>query len=207
MVGTVYILTNEAMPGLIKIGQTQGSVADRMRQLDTTSIPLPFECFYAVEVPDPARAERAIHDAFDDHRIRKSREYFRISPDRPKAILELVQIRNVTPGEEVLSEPGDQVALDRARDKRSKFNFSMINLKEGDVLTSVFDESVEAIVSKEKNLIDFRGELSSLSAAALKVAHEKGYGWKSIAGPSYWKFAEKTLSERRDEIEEIMSDL
>lgn len=202
MPGVIYILTNSAMPGLVKIGQTQGSVEDRMRQLDTTGIPLPFECFYAVEVPDPAKAERAIHDAFDDHRVRKSREYFRISPDRPKAILELVQTRNVTPGQDVLSEPEDQSALDDARERRSKFNFAMIGLKAGDELTSVFNDSVRALVVSDKNQIDFRGEVMSLSKAALTVAHEQGYGWQTIAGPSYWKHNGRTLAELRDQFED-----
>ena len=39
----VYILTNEAMPGLIKIGLTNATVEQRMLSLDTTSVPLPFE--------------------------------------------------------------------------------------------------------------------------------------------------------------------
>ena len=54
----VYILTNEAMPGLIKIGRTNGEVSERVRQLDTTPIPLPFECFYAAEVTDADRVEK-----------------------------------------------------------------------------------------------------------------------------------------------------
>ncbi len=202
MAGTIYILTNQAMPGLVKIGQTQGSVEDRMRQLDTTGIPLPFECFYAVEVPDPAKAERAIHDAFDDHRVRKNREYFRISPDRPKAILQLVQIRNVTPGHDVVTEPGDQTALDEARKRRSSFEFSMIGLKAGDELNSVFDDSVTAIVAPEKNRVLFRGESMSLTKSALIIAHEKGYGWETIAGPVYWKRNGRALSELRDEFED-----
>jgi hypothetical protein len=69
----IYILTNAAMPGLIKIGRTEGDVADRIKQLDTTSLPLPFECFYAAEVADVNKVESAIHHAFGDHRIRKNR--------------------------------------------------------------------------------------------------------------------------------------
>lgn len=45
----VYILTNKSMPDLVKIGITD-NLERRIRELDNTSTPLPFECFYAVEV-------------------------------------------------------------------------------------------------------------------------------------------------------------
>ena len=47
----IYILTNEAMPGLANIGITSGGVTQRVKQLDNTST---FECFYAAEVIDAA---------------------------------------------------------------------------------------------------------------------------------------------------------
>jgi hypothetical protein len=48
----VYFLTNEAMEGMVKIGRTTTSVEQRIRELDNTSMPLPFQCFYAAEVGD-----------------------------------------------------------------------------------------------------------------------------------------------------------
>ncbi|EKD33224.1 MAG: hypothetical protein ACD_76C00068G0021 [uncultured bacterium] len=47
----IYILINEAMPGYVKIGRTT-NLEQRIRSLDTTSVPLPFECFYACTVKD-----------------------------------------------------------------------------------------------------------------------------------------------------------
>lgn len=41
----VYVLTNEAMPEYVKIGFTHGSVQERIRQLDRTGVPLPFEIY------------------------------------------------------------------------------------------------------------------------------------------------------------------
>jgi hypothetical protein len=63
MPNIVYVLTNEAMPGLVKIGRTTDGVEARISQLSVaTGVPLPFECYYAAEVPDMDReAER-----FDD---------------------------------------------------------------------------------------------------------------------------------------------
>ena len=50
MTEIVYVLTNEAMPGLVKIGCTQSDLASRVRSLFQTGVPLPFEVYYACEV-------------------------------------------------------------------------------------------------------------------------------------------------------------
>ncbi|NBO92714.1 MAG: GIY-YIG nuclease family protein, partial [Planctomycetia bacterium] len=48
MADIVYVLTNEAMPGLIKIGLTSDSVESRLTSLSShTGVPLPFECYFA----------------------------------------------------------------------------------------------------------------------------------------------------------------
>ena len=47
---TVYILINEAMPGIIKIGWTDKNVEERMKELDKTSTPVPFTCYFAKRV-------------------------------------------------------------------------------------------------------------------------------------------------------------
>lgn len=96
MVDIVYVLTNEAMPGLIKIGCTNVDLAARIKQLYSTGVPLPFELFYACEVKDGPSVEGKLHDAFGDHRISKSREFFRLAPERAKAALSLAEIREVS---------------------------------------------------------------------------------------------------------------
>ena len=196
MSGIVYVLTNAAMPGLIKIGKTSGDVADRIRQLDRTETPLPFECFYAAEVADAEKVEKAIHEAFGDHRVRKNREFFKLSPDRPKAIIELLCIKNVTPGIEVFTEADDKEAVDEAKKRRAVFKFQMVGLGPGTVLQSVFDDTITCIV-KDGRWVEFRGKEHSLSSSALEIAHEKGLGWSAVAGPDYWKYEGKTLSELR----------
>lgn len=194
----IYVLTNEAMPGLIKIGITNGDISERVKQLDNTSIPLPFECFYAAEVTDAAKAERAIHSAFGDHRVRSSREFFKLSPDKPKAILELLCLKIVTPGVELFTEPGDKEALGEAKKRRANFSFAAVGLKPGTILQSVFDDSITCIVKGER-WVEFRGQEHSLSSSALEIAHEKGFQWSAVAGPDYWKYEGKTLSQLRED--------
>ncbi len=206
MPGIVYVLTNPEMPGLIKIGITAANVEDRIRTLDNTSVPVSFVCFYAAEVTDPKRVERALHEAFGDHRVRPNREFFRLSPDKAVAIVRLLEVRDVTPRGDIVSEPGDQEALDQSRKRRSAFRFGVVGIKRGSILHSVFDDEVTCVVKDDRWVI-FRGEEDSLSNSALTVAKEKGYNWSTIAGPAYWKYEGRTLSEIREEISPELEEM
>jgi len=47
----VYVLTNPAMPNLVKIGMTElQDVNQRLAQLYTTGVPFPFELAFACKV-------------------------------------------------------------------------------------------------------------------------------------------------------------
>lgn len=92
----VYILSNEAMPGIIKIGRTW-NLKDRMRDLDNSSVPMPFECSYAALVEDAIFVERQLHTIFASFRLRGRREFFRIDPAPVIAAIELVEIQSLTP--------------------------------------------------------------------------------------------------------------
>lgn len=197
----VYILTNEAMPGLIKIGLTNSTVEQRMITLDNTSVPLPFECYYAARVSDSAKIERALHVGLGDHRIRNSREFFRIDPYRAKAILEVLAIEEVTPGASVFTDPDDQEAIARAVAARPNFRFSMVNIPVGAVLCFAKDESITATVIDDRK-ISFRGRETSLSGAALEIMHSLGYTWSQAAGPQWWLYDGMTLSELRNQAEQ-----
>ena len=75
------------MPGIIKIGWTDNTVEQRMKELDKTSTPLPFTCYYAKRVNDPTFVESKLHQAFDEFRIRNNREFFRMAPEHAKAFM------------------------------------------------------------------------------------------------------------------------
>jgi hypothetical protein len=172
----------------------------RMKQLDQTGVPLPFECVLAVKVPAAAFVERRLHTVFGDHRLRPSREFFRVGPERVKAALELVKGVEVTPKADVVQSAADQAALDAERVRRSNFRFLSVGITPGATLVSSFDEMITCKVVDDRRVL-FRDEVTSLSAAGLKVAHENGFLWKSVQGPSVWLYEGKTLDELRTEAE------
>ena len=198
----VYILTNESMPDTIKVGIT-GNLDRRIRELDTTGTPLPFECYYAVEVENAAVIEKKIHEGLDDKRIRQNREFFNATPEQAKAILEIAEVmggKNVTPNEDIVETPQDKQALDIARKKRSKFNFGMVNIGPGTILEFVKDKTITCEVVDDSK-IKFRGEVTSLSASAVTVLHEMGYDWDKAHGPKFWMYQGKSLRDLRYEKE------
>lgn len=191
----VYILINEAMPGYVKIGLTT-DLEGRIRSLDTTSVPLPFECFYAAAVANGAAVERQLHDAFLDHRVRSSREFFEIAPERVVSALRLAEIANVTPGQDFVESQEDQTALNEARERRAVFNFKVADIPVGSQLT-FFDrpDIVGTVLDNRRIMVD--GEETSLSKSARAIM---GYSYP-VAGTDYWMYEGETLDQRRRRIE------
>jgi len=192
----IYIFINEAMPGYVKIGRTT-NLEQRIRSLDTTSVPLPFECFYACTVENADFVEKQLHDAFLDHRVRSSREFFELSPDRVVSALKLAEVENVTPKRDFVESREDQHALNQARKRRADFNFKMANIHIGAKLTFARDENITARVVDNKQ-IEVNGEVASLSALAQKIL---GYPYQ-VQGTLYWTYEGETLDERRRRMEE-----
>jgi len=192
----VYILTNLAMPGYIKIGRTT-NLSQRLLSLDNTSLPLPFECFYASKVKDSYFVEKQLHRAFDDNRIRRNREFFKISPEQVVAALRLAEIEEITPIDEIVDSKDDYIALEKARTRRENFNFEKLDIKTGSLLTFTRNSDVTCTVSSENKVI-FNETVQSLSSAAKEALKDEGKVWKAAQGPSFWKYEGKTIDEIRD---------
>ena len=199
----IYILTNQSMPDTIKIGITD-NLERRVKELDNTSSPLPFECYYAVEVEDASKIEKKIHEGFDDKRIRHNREFFYTTPEQAKSILEIAEVmggKNVTPKHDIVETEQDKQALDKSRKIRKRFNFEMINIQPGTILNFVKDNAITCEVHDDRK-VKFRDKITSLSDAADIVLKEMGYDWSAAQGPVWWMYQGKTLSELRHERED-----
>ncbi|MCP1660411.1 GIY-YIG nuclease family protein [Neisseria perflava] len=77
--GWVYILTNQGMPGLIKIGYTKHPPHERARELYGTGVAFPFEVAYQARCHQYQVVEQAVHDELDAMRVNDGREFFACS--------------------------------------------------------------------------------------------------------------------------------
>jgi hypothetical protein len=73
-------MTNASMPGLVKIGVTTDTAANRAKQLSAaTASPTPFHVVYHKFVSDCNDAEARVHAALADRRVNDGREFFEVS--------------------------------------------------------------------------------------------------------------------------------
>lgn len=206
---TVYVLKNEGMPGLLKIGRTDKAEPDtRMSNLYTTGVPYPFECVKAVRVDnaDEAKAlETALHTTFDQHRVNPKREFFAISEEEATAILSIwPNAVDATPEAQGEVDSGtdeiDKSAIQKARKRRPDMRFSLLGIEIGDTLTYKRNHDILArVIDLEDNMVEFQGETLPLRSATRKAfdidsrALTKWERQGSFAQSDYWLWKGKVL--------------
>ena len=75
--GRVYILRSSShASGLVKVGMTQRSVAERAKELSSaTGVPSPFIVMFEEEVGGAGLAERLVHEKLRKFRVNERREF------------------------------------------------------------------------------------------------------------------------------------
>ena len=199
--GIVYVLSNPAMPGIVKIGlTTRESINERLRELFTTSVPVPFECEFAFKVDDCNAVENALHIAFGPNRIHPQREYFKIEPEQAIAVLKLLQKDDVTPkiNEELnrTTSKIDQEAGDNLKkQRRPPLNFIEMGIPIGSKIQfSSEDNPVEATVYSDKKVYfnNMEYSLTQLTRELLNIDY-------NVHPVRYWIYNGKTISEYYNE--------
>lgn len=197
MKGLVYLLTNPAMPGIVKIGlTTRGDMKQRLQELFTTGVPVPFDCVFACEVNNCNEVERALHIAFGPNRIHPRREFFRLEPEQPLAILKLFQRREMTEEvTQVLDESSTELDRDAGdklkRQRRPPLDFHVMGIPDGAVLVfqSTDDQIFATVCSNKKVLFNNREvSLTQLTSELLGIDY-------SVQPTPHWSFQGRSLRE------------
>ena len=80
MAGFVYVMSNPAMPNLVKVGKSdRDPETHRKYELETTGVPDSFNVEYSVFVDDHDNVERVVHKALSSCRYKPNREFFECS--------------------------------------------------------------------------------------------------------------------------------
>ncbi len=191
----VYILTNESMPEYIKIGFTHRDVKERLKELDKTGTPLPFEIYYAAVVEDAEKEEKWLHSIFADRRARASREFFKMNPEYATLALKRVEIQEEKVDSGLTQEQEKEV--DKVKERRSRFHFADYEIPVGSELTFTRDSNIVAEVV-ENDKIKIGDKVGSLSSLAMELL---GYS-RRPQGTLYFEYEDEILDDRRRRMDE-----
>ena len=197
MSNIVYVLTNPAMPNIVKIGKTtRDNPQVRMDELYRHSgVPLPFECVVAIELEDVQAdgLEKALHIAFAPNRVNPRREFFEIEAGQAEAILRQFSGQDVTPNVNEESDDNldtiDRETVKQFKAKRPPLNFVEMGIPIGSTLKSLRTDEEITVVEAKKVLC--REEKMSLTKAT-KTILELDY---SPAPCPQWLFDGRNLNE------------
>lgn len=183
------------MPEYVKIGFTHGDVSERLKQLDRTGVPLPFEVYYAATVENAEKEEKWLHSIFADRRARDSREFFKMNPEYAALALKRVEIRETKIDSGLTPEQEKEV--DVVKERLSRFHFEQYEIPIGSKLTFTRDSSIVAEVV-ENDKIRINGKVDSLSTFAMKLL---GYS-RRPQGTRYFEYEDEILDDRRRRMDE-----
>ena len=108
MSGWVYIATNKALPGLVKVGYTtRVDINQRLREFNQAGVPYPYKKAYALWVEEPRLIEQRVHQALPAHREYPG--WFRCSVERARETIKKIA------GPEAETETDRRIAEARAR--------------------------------------------------------------------------------------------
>lgn len=196
--GIIYVLTNEWMPGLVKIGKTKNSVDDRKNQLYSTGVPTQFECEYAVKVNNYEEVEKRILSAFQKYRVNIKREFFKIEADDVIAVLkafELVggsDVTNVINKDLKKNVSQEEVASIEGYHKRQSlpnFNFIEMGIMVGERLDFKDQEKGISVIVKGERIVEYNGEEMSLTKATKSILDNPS----PVSPTLYWLYKGKKL--------------
>jgi len=143
-VGFVYVLTNESMPDLVKIGYTSRLTEDRAQELYTTSTAEPFKVAYRATTSWYEQVESRVHVLLNEYRINANREFFRVSVDKAINAVRLALIETASidswKGLKHTFMAGDRAAL---------------TLKAGQIFVLINYESFHDLMADNPKVIDF----------------------------------------------------
>lgn len=92
--GYVYVLSNESMPGIFKIGMTERSPEERVLEAnisDTFRPPTPYIIEIQKKVNNYKEIEKNIHMILSDKRVNSKREFFKITIEELKHIFDNIE--------------------------------------------------------------------------------------------------------------------
>ena len=166
--GYIYVITNKAMPGIVKIGYSK-NVSKRVNSFYSSNVPFPFEVYATLEGVSES-ADKEIHKMLPvSLRVNDNREFFNITPEYAYDVLfQIAKVFGVTnrlrKWDEENMDLKKAAGITQASQiaKRPKIDFIQCGLKIGDPLVCDKDSSIVVYVADGRN-VTYNGKKMSLA--------------------------------------------
>lgn len=154
----------------MKIGKSSRPVDVRSKELDNTAVPLPFEIFATMKTRKYNEVEKLVHkniDRLSDLRIRQNREFFNVAPqvalDIFRDIAKLIDDAEIVLYHEnkPIVDSNSITVAPKREVKRSRFKFSMCDIKIGELITFIPTGLAVKVASDDS--IEYDGRIYKLS--------------------------------------------
>lgn len=207
--GYVYILTNPSFKeDWVKIGKSSRPVDVRSKELDNTAVPLPFEIFATMRTCKYNEVEKLVHKTIDrltDLRIRQNREFFNVAPQMALDIFK--DIATTIDDAEVILYHENKPIVEKTVEvhpkrevKRSRFKFSMCDIKIGELITFVPTGLIVKVASDDS--IEYEGRIYKLSPfVGTFMPEDKRNTSGAYQGAKYFSYNGRILEDLRKERE------
>ncbi|MBO4617972.1 MAG: GIY-YIG nuclease family protein [Lachnospiraceae bacterium] len=209
MKGVIYIFKNPSFPDYVKIGYAN-DVKQRLKILnDSEAVPYAFRIFATYEVEDRL-TDKELHKLIDtlDPNLRsidefegkkRVREFYEMSAEKAYSLLECIaKISGTTERLKKYDlspqEADDEKQAELVKNRRKVWKFSQYGLSVGDRLEFIKDSSMDIVIEDERH-VRCNGEIKTLSGIS------DAYFGYSTAGPNFFTYNGKLLSEIRSELE------
>lgn len=188
--GYIYIMTNECLHNMVKIGYAT-DVEERRKQLSTTALPYEYEV-YAVYETLGHLEDKKLHKLIDnlnpDLRVSKNREFYVMTPEDAYGLLEAIAMISGSQDKLKKLKATPAAPATEAKAKKPPVNFQKCNIPIGAELVFIDDPNVRVTVVSERK-VQYNNEITSLSAIGKSI---KGY---PVAGPSCFTYNGRLVAE------------
>jgi hypothetical protein len=137
--GYVYVLSNPAMPGVVKVGRSIHGGSSRGRSLYQTGVPVPYVLEFEIYTKDHEWLEAQAHKSLRFNRVNPDREFFKCPPnDAIEEILSIYSERLCSSPTPIAPEMTPPISPEEEAARKAKGQEALNRLK------ALFDDKVSA---------------------------------------------------------------
>lgn len=185
--GTVFVLTNDAMPGFVRFDYTtRDDLAAKIERINRAELPVPFRLNFAAVVPDCALVNRNIRFLFAEYCEEPGSNFFKMGPDPFRAAIELAATAIVELSDEEQGiAPRERAKMDQIKAYHDAVWFEALNAEAGTTLRFSKNEALKC-TAIGNGMVEFDGSVATPAEASVRAMQASGFDWRDVSATEFW---------------------